>query len=93
MRPFNPDWKQSLSRSEVYEAISREREYQVAKWGSNHRQQQSVEGYLLILQREVNEAVDGWMKNTKGRDSALAEILQVAAVAVSCLEDHGTEGN
>jgi hypothetical protein len=54
---------------------------------------QSLAGYLLILQHEVNEAINGWMKNADGRHAPLAEVVQVAAVAIRCLEDYGTKGN
>jgi hypothetical protein len=33
------------------------------------------------------------MKNVEGRNSALAEVVQVAAVAVAMLQQYGFEGN
>jgi hypothetical protein len=70
---------------EVVNAIGRERDYQDCKWGQpNH----SVPGWLLILEAELAEAKQGWVKERGDRD-ALREILQVAAVAVACLEQHG----
>lgn len=79
-----------LSREEVYLQIDKEREYQDAKWGADKAQ--SLAGFLLILQNEVQEAIDGWMKNSQGRDAPLQEVLQVAAVAVACLERYGHIG-
>lgn len=75
----------------VIEAVKAEREYQDYKWGSLEEKNQTVEGYLLILKSEVDEAIQGWMKNKEGRDSVLSEITQVAAVAVACLQQHGCE--
>lgn len=75
----------------VYAAIENELAYQDNKWGSG--KPQSLAGYLLILQAEINEAIDGWMKNADGRDAPLAEVVQVAAVAIRCLEDYGTRGS
>ena len=82
-----------LTFDEVLGFIRNEREYQDKKWGTIEQHPQSIPGYLLILRKELEEAENGWMKNTRGRDSALTEILQVAAVAVACLQHHGIEGN
>ena len=80
----------ALTREQVYAQIDRERDYQDVKWGSDKRQ--SLAGYLIILQKELNEAVDGWMKDSPGRNAPLNEITQVAAVAVACLEQYGCDG-
>lgn len=77
----------------VMEAIKKERQHQDEKWGSLDEKNQSIAGFLQILQGELYEAQLGWLKNREGRHSALAEILQVATVAVACLEQHGLEGN
>lgn len=69
--------------------IRLEREHQTRIWGSIDNRSQSVAGYCLIVKKELEEAEDGWMKNKEGRNSCLAELLQVAAVAVSALEEHG----
>ena len=76
---------QQHERQKVYVAISRERAYQDRKWGTHGH---SVGEWLLILESELAEAKQGWVKG-KGDGEALAEILQVAAVAVACLETHG----
>ena len=76
---------QQHNRQEVYVAISRERAYQQKKWRNTEH---TVGEWLLILDSELAEAKQAWVK---GRDNseALAEILQVASVAVACLEAHG----
>lgn len=81
-----------MIREDVYKAIDIERTFQQNKYGPDKRQ--SLAGYLLILRRELAEAEEGWMKSIdKGRNSPLAEITQIAAVAVACLEVYGIEGN
>ncbi len=59
--------------------------YQNRKWGEEHIRQQTVEGHLLVLQSEIKEATDGWMKNSAGRNSVESEITQIAAVAIQAL--------
>lgn len=66
--------------------IEEERQYQKDKWGEY--KSQSIPGYLLIMKKELEEAEEGWMKNTQGRHSALHEILQVVCVGIACLEEH-----
>lgn len=78
------------TRQQVFDQITKERAYQDAKWGAD--KPQSLAGFLLILQQEVQEAIDGWMKDSSGRDAPLNEVLQVAAVAVACMERYGYEG-
>lgn len=75
----------------VMAAIANELAHQDSKWGAGRPQ--SLAGYLLILQHEINEAINGWMKNAEGRHAPLAEVVQVAAVAIRALEDYGTKGN
>lgn len=80
------------SFDQVMRVIATERAYQDSKWGKDKKQ--SVAGYLTIMRKELSEAEDGWLMGDRaeGRDSALAEIVQVAAVAVRCLQHYGTEG-
>lgn len=82
-----------LSLEEVFELIKKERENQDNKWGSLEEKQQSIAGYMLVLKKELVEAEDGWMKNVSGKHSSLSEIVQVAATAVACLQQYGSEGN
>lgn len=70
--------------------IEEERQYQKDKWGEY--KSQSIPGYLLIMKKELEEAEEGWMKNTQGRHSALHEILQVVCVGIACLEEHFSDG-
>ena len=81
------------NRNEVYAAIDAERDHQDQKWGKLEQKKQSVAGYLLVMERELAEAKAGWTHNIPDKHSALAEIVQIAATAVACLEQHGLEGN
>lgn len=72
-------------------AIHQELEHQRQKWGND--KPQSLPGFLLILESELAEAKHGWIKNLKGRNSPLAEVVQIAAVALACLARYGTHGS
>lgn len=80
-----------LTEQEVFAAISRERQHQRNKYGQNRAQ--SLPGYLLIAQRELGEAIDGWHTDAEGRDSPMFELCQVAAVCVAAMEAYGVVGN
>lgn len=80
-----------LSFEDVTEAVRQERLYQDRKWGKERPQ--SLPGFLMIAEHEMGEAKLGWNKNRQGRDSALAELVQVAAVCFAALERYGIEGN
>lgn len=51
--------------------------------------------WLIILEKELDEAKDalvhGGGKTAKGRNSIRSELIQLAAVAVAALEQHGLE--
>lgn len=74
--------------TDVFVAITNERAYQDKKWGTINQHPHEVPGWLLIMERELQEAKDAWTTQ-RGDRAALMEILQVAAVAVACLEQHG----
>lgn len=82
-----------MTIEEVFEEIKKERAYQENKWGNFEQHPQSLPGYLLIMKKELEEAENGWMKNSTGRNHVLHEILQVAAVAIACLEEHGNKSS
>lgn len=80
----------TLPMNEVFAAIAKERHAQDEKWGVNS--QQSLAGMMLIMEAELKEAIKGWIKNREGKSAPLNEIVQVAAVAVRCLEKYGIDG-
>lgn len=73
------------TQQQIFEASLRERAYQDAKWGNKPHE---VPGWLLIMRAELEEAMHAWVKHDGSRE-ALKEILQVVAVGVACLEQHG----
>lgn len=80
--------ERATSFAEVFYAIERERNYQDDKWGDLEEHPHTVGEWLLIMESELNEAKQGWVKEG-GDMSALREVLQVATVAVACLQQHG----
>lgn len=75
-------------RKMIYQAISRERTFQERKWGTNAEHPHDVGAWLTIMRVELVEAERDWC-TANGHKKALTEILQVAAVAVACMEQHG----
>lgn len=73
---------------EVAKLIQAEREYQDKKWGTLEEHPHEVGAWLTILRLELQEAEEAWVSN-EGDRMALAEIVQVCAVAWACLEQHG----
>jgi hypothetical protein len=83
-------WMTHTERNNVWTAIQRERAYQDRKWGSTDDHPHEVGGWITLLRRELREAEDAWCTQRDDAD-ALREILQVAAVAVACLQQHGVQ--
>ncbi len=69
----------------IFQAIANERAYQDRKWGGKPH---TVGNFLLIMEGELEEAKQAWRKGI-GDTEALREMLQVIAVGVACLEQHG----
>lgn len=78
----------NIDRAAVFAAINHERDYQDEKWGNNPH---TVGEWLLIVEGELEEAKHAWRKGA-GDNDALCELLQVIAVGVACLEQHGVIG-
>ena len=76
---------------DVLVAIQRELQYQRQKWGAD--KPHSLPGFLVVMESELAEAKQGWMKNIEGRNSPLSEVVQIAAVAIACLSRSGTSGS
>jgi hypothetical protein len=71
--------------SGVITAMCLESDHQDAKgYSSEH----PVSAWLLIMQKELNEAMDAWVTG-RGDSAALSEILQVMTVGMRCLQQHG----
>ncbi len=89
---MNKELKPKLTFEEVCESLRLERTAQDQKWGPLEERRQSVSGYITILEAELSGAKKGWVRNVEGKHSSLAEIRQLAAVAIACLQQYGFEG-
>ncbi len=70
---------------DILDGIEVERCHQIRKWGWKPH---DVGAWLTIMRAELQEAEQAWCKaNSDG--PALSEILQVVAVGVACMEQHG----
>lgn len=79
-----------LTMVDVLEAVDREIAYQDGKWGPD--KEQSLAGYLLIMQVEIEAAIKGWQFNLHDRHSALSNVLQTVTVGLRCLQTYGVSG-
>jgi hypothetical protein len=73
--------------NQIFEAIQRERSCQDRKYGTPQERALLPNEYLHIAQVELNEAMSGLVNGDL--DNALCEALQVAAVLVAMMEQHG----
>ncbi len=70
---------------EIITAMCLEADHQDAKgYSSEH----PVSGWLLIMQSEMTEASEAWVRG-RGDQDALREVLQVMTVGLRCLQQHG----
>ena len=77
-------------RRRIYRLINAERQYQDEHHGTLDENPHSIGEWLIILEAELNETKHSWVK--LGEEAALFEVLQFAAVAVACLEQHVKAG-
>jgi len=73
---------------DVFAAIRAEREYQDGKYGSISERYLSLGDWLVIMQAELHEAMEAFVKG-RSPVPCLAEILQVVSVGVAALQQHG----
>lgn len=71
------------------EAILLEREFQDKKFGPGS--QHTIGEWVIIMEAELAEAKLALIKGGTGRNSVLMEIVQVCAVGLACLEQHGVQ--
>lgn len=72
----------------VFSAIMRERDYQDSKWGNVETNPHTIYEWIGIMEKELQEAKAAYFERPAD-DEMLCEILQVAAVAVACMQQHG----
>jgi len=79
------------SRDAIYDAIGAERDHQDIKHGSPYSNPHQKATWLLLIEAELAEAKLAVIKGGVGRDSWSHELIQVAALCVAALEQHGIE--
>lgn len=77
-------------RNDAIRAIEDEREFQDQKWGTIDEKPHTIGEWILLIEAELEEAKTALIKGGRGRDSVRSEIIQVAALALAALEQHGT---
>lgn len=74
------------SKTDVINAILEERDFQDEKHSTSHH---GMGTWLLLIESELDEAKLAAVKGGKGRNSVRSELVQVAALCIAALEDHG----
>lgn len=72
---------------DIWAAVSRERDFQNEKWGDNPH---TIFEWIGIMEKELSEAKAAYFKRPADEEM-LVEILQVVAVGVACMEQHGIQ--
>jgi hypothetical protein len=71
-------------------ALLTEREYQDQKHGSlTDGGSHTLGEWILLIESELAEAKQALIKGGKGRDTVRHEVIQVGALCLSMLEQHG----
>lgn len=82
----------SMTLFEVQQHVEVERLFQDSKHGPIETHPHTIGEWILIMESELAEAKLALIKGGEGRDSVLQEILQVVAVGIACMEQHGVKG-
>lgn len=78
-----------IARSEVYDAIDSERDYQLVRWGiKGEDAKHSVGDFLTYMDDYLNEAKHRASRED-GNSGALEVLRKVVALGVACMEQHG----
>lgn len=77
----------ATSIEEVFSVLRRERQYQDVKWGPIADNPHSIGEWLSIAAEELSEAQGAFCAGYMGH--TMNEMVQVAAVLVAALEQHG----
>lgn len=75
----------------IAEVIDLEREFQDKKWGSPKENPHTPAGWFMLIEAELAEAKHALIKGGEKRDSWRMELVQVAALCIAALEQHGVE--
>lgn len=79
-----------MNSREAVQSILDERYFQDKKHGTIEVCPHTIGEWILLIEAELQEAKEACIKGGKGRDSVLSEIVQVGALALACIEQHGT---
>lgn len=74
------------NKTDIINAILEERDFQDAKHQTSHH---GMGTWLLLIESELDEAKLAAVKGGSGRNSVRHELIQVAALCMAALEDHG----
>lgn len=74
------------SKTEIINAMLEERDWQDQKHGTNPH---DMGTWLLLIESELDEAKLAAVKGGKGRNAVRHELIQVAALCMAALENHG----
>jgi len=78
--------------TKIMAAIAKERVFQDHKFGPITSSGGHEKGaWLLLVESELHETKHALIKGGQGRDAFTSELIQVAAVCVAALEQHGLE--
>jgi hypothetical protein len=81
----------AVLRGHIFDAISAERKHQDGKHGPIDIAPHQKGTWTLLIEAELAEAKQALIKGGTGRDSWSHELIQVAALCVAALEQHGIE--
>ena len=81
----------SATFTEVVAALAKERCFQNEKHGSIHESPHERGTWALLIEAELDEAKAALIKGGIGRNSFRSELIQVAALCIATLEQHGLE--
>jgi hypothetical protein len=77
----------SPMQTEAFAAVIDERNFQDRKFGPGSKH--TIGEWIIIMELELAEAKLALVKGGAGRNSVLNEIVQVCAVGIACIEQHG----
>lgn len=81
-----------MLRNDVYELIDGERDYQDKRFPAGVSGiSASPEGFLLVVQHVLNQAIESWSKTDVPKDDAVAMsfLRKIGATTVRAMEQHG----
>ena len=91
-----------MKRSQVYELIDSERDYQDQQWPSRGIEEEgspvpsympsnelTIGEFILLVEEYTTKARLAWTQEKRPELTALDNIRKIAGIAVNCMEQHG----